>query len=451
MGLQAAAYCRISDDRTGEGLGVGRQRADCLALASSRGWDLTTYVDNDVSAYSGKPRKQYAAMLDAMRAGQVQAVVAWHADRLHRSPRELEEFISVVEAHGVVVETVQSGQVDLSTPSGRVVARTLGNFARYESEHKAERVKRALAQRAEQGKAHGRYAYGWTHAGRIKASEQTVVVEAATRIVEGDSLRGIVADWNARGVPSPSGKPWGKTMLRHLVTRERNVALLVRHGEVVGPGDWPPLLERDLWDQARTVLTDPGRRTSTSSAAVHLLSGIARCGVCGGPMRAGMNRTTPSYRCAERSCVARNRAPVDELVTAVVLARLALPDALHLGSPERRDEVRQATAEADGLRARLNVAADDYADGKIDAEQLERITARLRPKLDRARAASRVVDDTPLLAGLVGAADMPAVWDGMALSRRRAVVDLLLSVRVLRGRRGAREFDPESVEIAWRS
>jgi len=44
----------------------------------------------------------------------------------------------------------------------------------------------------------------------------------------------------------------------------------------------------------------------------------------------------------------------------------------------------RATGEAAGLRARLDTAADDYADGKIDARQLERITARIRPALDAA-------------------------------------------------------------------
>jgi DNA invertase Pin-like site-specific DNA recombinase len=69
-------------------------------------------------------------------------VIAWHTDRLHRSSRELEEFIDICEGAGVAVETVKAGPVDFSTPAGRAVARTLGAWARYESEHKAERIRR---------------------------------------------------------------------------------------------------------------------------------------------------------------------------------------------------------------------------------------------------------------------------------------------------------------------
>src|SRR3954470_7318741 len=84
--VRAAVYCRISDDRRGLGLGVARQRQDCTELAGRNGWQVvTTYVDNDVSAYSGKPRPQYAALMQAVTAGAVDVIVAWDPDRLHRS------------------------------------------------------------------------------------------------------------------------------------------------------------------------------------------------------------------------------------------------------------------------------------------------------------------------------------------------------------------------------
>jgi len=39
---------------------------------------------------------------------------------------------------------------------------------------------------------------------------------------------------------------------------------------------------------------------------------------------------------------------------------------------------------------------------------------------------------------------MRAVWDGLPLGRRRGVVDLLVEVRVLRTKPGARTFDPSA-------
>lgn len=460
MTLRAAIYARISDDRRGEALGVGRQREDCVSLAERRGHSVVrVYTDNSVSAYSGRVRPGYRELLAAIAAGGVDVVLAWDPDRLHRSPAELEDFIVLMERHGVAVETVQAGTWDLATPSGRLVARQLGSVARYESEHKAERVRRALEQNAAGGRPHGRHAYGWrrvydTESGRgrdvIEPGEAAVIRDVAARIIRGESMNAVTVALNEAGTPSPTGKPWAKGMVRAVMLRERNAGLRVHHGEVVGEGEWEPVLPLATFEQVRAILRDPQRRTSTSSAAVHLLSGIARCGKCGAPMRAGQNGTTPSYRCSAKSCVSRARSDVDGLVTRVVLGRLAQPDAAALLTPGRSDEHKLAAAEAAALRGRLDDAADNYADGKIDGRQLERITARLRPQIEAAELRARMVDDTPLLAGLAGNERAAAVWEGRTLSQKRGVIDMLVSVTVLGAKPGARVFDPEAVRVEWK-
>jgi site-specific DNA recombinase len=73
---RAAIYARISSDRDGDQLGVRRQLADCEALAARRGWEIAErYVDDDVSAYSGRVRPEYRRMLEDLTAGIVDAVV----------------------------------------------------------------------------------------------------------------------------------------------------------------------------------------------------------------------------------------------------------------------------------------------------------------------------------------------------------------------------------------
>ncbi|WP_083744280.1 recombinase family protein [Microbispora rosea] len=64
-----------------------------------------------------------------------------HVDRLTRSPRELEDVIDQTDQRGIELATV-TGEIDLATPTGRLIARTLGAAARHEAEHKAERQKR---------------------------------------------------------------------------------------------------------------------------------------------------------------------------------------------------------------------------------------------------------------------------------------------------------------------
>lgn len=153
---RAIIYCRISRDREGAGLGVERQREDCEALAKQLGVEvIAVYKDNDLSAYSGKPRPGYRKLLDDLRAGRADTVLAWHTDRLHRSPAELEEYIDVCEPRGVQTRTVKAGHLDLTTATGRMIARQLGVQARYEVERMIERQRRKRDEMARDGRPFG--------------------------------------------------------------------------------------------------------------------------------------------------------------------------------------------------------------------------------------------------------------------------------------------------------
>lgn len=458
MVSRAAVYCRISSDPRDTGLGVERQRDDCQDLAASRGWEVVrVHQDNDISAYSGKRRPGYSALLDDVSAGLVDVVVAWHPDRLHRSPLELEGFIALVERTGTEVHTVTAGNWDLATATGRFFARQLGGVARYESEHRGERLRAKLEQNAVRGVTHGRAGYGWTALYAADKTRRDVVDEPAADVVRriarlvlaGESIRSITATLNAEEVPSPRGGPWQKGMVRHLVLRPRNAGRRVHRGQVVGDGTWPPILDPGTFDQVVAVLADPSRKTSTGTAAAHLLSGLALCGVCGATMRVAMNRNIPSYRCSAKSCVSRRKEDLDDLVNRLVVGRLSMPDALDLLTPGQSAERAEASQEAATIRARMDTAADEYADGKIDARQLERITSRLRPVLKSAEDRARTVDDQPLLDGLAGNARASEVWASRSLSQRRAVVALLMTVTVLPTQQGQREFDPSRIAITW--
>jgi site-specific DNA recombinase len=209
----AAIYCRISDDRAGQALGVQRQEQDGRALAERRGWPVAgVYIDNDRSAYSGKPREEYERLLTDIETGAIDGVIAYQLDRLYRRPVELEHFITLADAHGVHLATV-AGDIDLSTAQGRSFARTLGNAAAYESEIKGERIRRMHEQLAEAGKLSGG---GSRPLGfeddrvTVRESEAALIRTAARRVLAGDSMRSIVNEWNENGIRTSYGRLWQK-------------------------------------------------------------------------------------------------------------------------------------------------------------------------------------------------------------------------------------------------
>lgn len=456
----SAIYVRISSDVAGEGLGVARQEQDCRAIADRREWSVTEiYIDNDLSAFSGKARPGYKRLLADIASGRIRGVVAWHNDRLHRSPTELETFIDLIESTGCQVDTVQSGPIDLTTPAGRLNARVVGAFARYESEHKSARVRRKLEQNAMDGKHHGgSRPFGWEddRVG-IRTDEAAVVRTAADMAMAGNSVKAIARALNKAGFANTAGRPWRDVTVRSMLLRPRNAGLRQHHRQVIGQGLWEPILDEDTWNQVRVVLTDPARRTSPGAAArVHLLTaGISKCGVCGGPMRAGKGKaykgkSKPIYRCGVSSCVTRDQEAVEGYITEIVCTRLAKPDAsvLYQGGGDAHAETRR---EVEALRSRLSVAAADYADGAIGADQLRVITARMRPRIE---AAERLIPapkaDVGALADLVIATDVRGMWDTLDVSVRRQVVAILMEVVVHPTRRGHGGFDPTCIEVRWR-
>lgn len=229
--LPAALYVRISRDREGAGLGIERQEADCRALANRLGWRGTEVVaDNDISAASGAPLPAYRGMLDAVRSGEVKAVLAWHTDRLHRRPVELEEFISLAENHGLQVQTVKAGNIDLSTPSGRMVARMLGSAARYEVDQTKDRIKRQKQEAAARGQYRGGpRPFGYEADGMtIRENEARAVLDASRAVLVGRTLAALAREWNERGLTGTLGRPWSYNNLRDVLLRPRNAGLLAR-------------------------------------------------------------------------------------------------------------------------------------------------------------------------------------------------------------------------------
>ncbi|MBM7025036.1 recombinase family protein [Clavibacter zhangzhiyongii] len=457
--MHCVIYTRISLDRTGEELAVARQEQECRALAERQGMEVTAvYSDNDISATSGKVRPAFEAML----AARPEAIVAWHQDRLLRLTRDLERVISL----NVPVYTVTAGTLDLTTPAGRAVARTVAAWSQYEGEQKATRQVAANVQRAANGVHNGRVGYGYRREGKalvLHEKEAATIREAVRRVLEGESLRAICKDLDADYVSTPGrGERWNSTTLKQLLLRPSLAGLTVHRGKVVGevPADAPRVIDEDTHDRLKAVLTDPARRSGTPGRAPkYLLGGIARCGRCGGAMARAVGRITvqangntkrqpPSYVCSECHRVRRKQDDVDSLVERYVLKRLLRADAAELfttGDPEALQEAREKMAAADDLLAN---AADMYAAGTIEAAQLTRITGRLRA--DRAMAAAEVDAALPAAvpAGLMGHA-AAETWAGLSMDAKRAFLNALVSVTIMPSGSG-KAFDAETVVVAWR-
>ena len=282
-------------------MGVERQREDLEADAVRAGLRVVgRYEDNDISAStrSRKRRPEYERMLADAAAGQFRVIVAYTSSRLTRRPRENEDLIELAERHGVQFRYLRSPSFDLNTADGRNIARILAANDAAESERIAERVSRAVRQRAEDGGFHGGTpAFGFQlvkdAAGRIVAWEPHPthakwLEEAAGRVLAGETLYGICAEWHREGRRTGNDAVWRPRTLKRALLSPAVVGLRAHDGRTF-PASWPALLPEHTWQRLNTLLGDSARQVrpwpAQDGRRKYMLSGLVFCKRCGKTMR----------------------------------------------------------------------------------------------------------------------------------------------------------------------
>ena len=462
---QAAIYARISDDKAGAGLGVQRQREDCEKLAERIGADVALVLtDNDVSAYSGAKRPGYAQLLDAIKDGTINTVLAWHNDRLHRSPRELEDYIDATEQHGVATHFVTSGAVDLSTPTGRMVARQVGIMARYESEHRAERISRAHRQGAEQGKYRGGSSriFGYNDDGMtLRTEEATAIRDAYQWVLEGRTHASIIREWHSRGLRSPKGNEFSHVTFKNVLLRPRNYGASIYKGQTVGVGQWETITDEATWRAVKDIITDPNRKRNHSNQGKYLLGGIMLCGKC---LDAGERNTVRSgatnykgatrryYTCRKASHNSIRIEQADAFIEALVIERLTREDSELFTQPVDEVKAHDSELRAKALRLRKNELVDMLAGGELDRAQFGRAMDRVNDELAVLERSMSADAGGQLLGGLFTADDVAGAWSALEWSQKREVINALLEIAVMPAGKGyVRGFQPQRLRVTWRS
>ena len=444
--VRAAIYLRISQDHTGEGLGVGRQLEDCNDLAASLGWPVVeVYQDNDVSAVSAKPRPSYRRLLADIQAGEVTAVIAWHADRLYRRMRDLEELLEIVRAHKTQIATVKAGTIDLTTDSGQMIAEILASVASYEGRAKATRWKRSWQQGREAGTVArtGSRLFGYTREGEVVEEEAEIARRMAADIIKGVPILTVSRWLEAEDILTTRGSVWRPGTLKRYLTNPRLAAYSTLKGEIVADGKWQPILDRDTWETVRALLT---ARTRAYAPRVSLLNGLLMCGKCGHRMITSAARGQRTYRCPNRpgmpgcGSLSVYAEPVEEVVESYAKAKLA-------DDRVRENLLRLSTTagpellgEINALEQRLRELDASLDEPGVPVARINRAIARTEERL--AECQKRLTAATPV--------HMPRVGDEWPqdLERRRRLIDLVVSqVRINPAEARSRTFDPRRVEV----
>ena len=173
----AGVYIRVSTEaQAREGFSLGEQEEKLLQLCNFKDLEVyKVYKDAGISAKDMEHRPQFQAMLQDMKEGKINYIVAYKLDRITRSVRDLEELISVLEQYNCFL-LCDRDDVNTSTANGRFFVRMLTVLSQLEIEIVSERTKFGLNGAIKSGHIPGQRPFGYK-----SADDKTMIIDNATR------------------------------------------------------------------------------------------------------------------------------------------------------------------------------------------------------------------------------------------------------------------------------
>jgi site-specific DNA recombinase len=453
-------YCRISKDYDGTLRSVEDQEAQGRAWVVEHahlGYILgQVHRDHALSAWNPKvTRPSFLALMERLETGAAHGVWVRDLDRFTRKMEEGERLLKAAN-NGTMVASGHQGKHELTTARGKRNFREEMVDAAYESDRISERSTRGKLNKAKRGKSNastrgfGRPGFGPVPKGwepgdprepvpaEQVARERAAVRDAAERILAGEYLNTIANEWNVVGLRTTRGGLWDGAILRQMLSKPSVAGLTVHKGVVVGVlhDGGEPVLDRATWDQLQSHFVS---RKRGRPATEYLLSGIAKCGVCGNtlygrPSPGAQPNTHPDgtprrqYWCQTRpNCPDRcgkirmDQRLADQFVTEAVLARL--------GDPRHAERLNQRAAKIEAAREgivrelhRLDEDAKGIA-SKTATRGYGWVDAAMGPiDARRAKLTAELAKLTRPEGDADAALDLSVSWDKATLTQRRAMV-----------------------------
>ena len=321
-------YARVStEEQARSGFSMSEQLRACRSRAAELGTSLPTREFTDQASGELLERPGLQAALDLVRAGEVACLVCLDPDRLARRLMHQLLVTDLIESKGCRLEFVQHDYQE--TPEGRLFYQLRGAIAEFEKAKILERTSRGQKGKIAAGGLPYQirmYGYQFIKGAGKHAPARSVLVpdpreaDWVRQIYrwcadQGESPAAIAARLNSLGVLTKTGKgAWRSTqverILRHPayaagqlalgkqdhrglgVARRLSKAQRIAKGLRLSPRPNPqerwsyvaiePLIPETLWQQAQHRLDRAGHRMTNTGP--HPLTGLGRCGLCGGPL-----------------------------------------------------------------------------------------------------------------------------------------------------------------------
>lgn len=424
----AVIYNRVSHAQ--RSISVEDQDRENRTVCESNDWPVRrTFCDDGISASRyGKTRPGWEQLKSELRQGDV--LVVWDSSRAQRDLAEFVELRTLCEVLNVPLS--YSGRIlNLSEGNDRFIGGIDALVAERFSEQLTHSVRRGKTSAAAAGHPSTNAPWGFRALPRPSPKtpprwehdpvEAPRVREAVERLLEGHTLCSVM-----RWIEATDGfTPSSLTNLKRSLTNPALAGLRVHQGQVVGPGTWKKIINKTqhhkLLDQlAGAPAPSRGREPK------YLLTGIAKCGLCGDGLRwkvyKGNRGPRYRYECyrghCSREAKAIEAAVTDKLFRLIPVVAAAAPPTMmpRTEDTERKTKALERTVE-EWRQAAIKGDVTPASFATIEKGLLSQIE-QLRPK-------------APPKFRLPDSDNIAEAWEGWSVRERRDQIRLLLDITVM--------------------
>lgn len=481
--MTVAIYARLSPKPNGGYEGVDDQITWGTAYAA-RAWPgepIEVFADRGKSAgRDDVPREGFELLRQAVRDGKVNRLWTVEQSRLTRREIEWFEFAAELDAAAITeVHTNRDGIVRV----GDEVAGIKAVLAASERKKMLRRLNDTLSEKAAKGEPPGVRPFGYTHATTEDGTrtydvvpEQAEAIEfAAEKVLAGWSLASIAAELDRRGVRGTHGGKVTSGAVKCWLTSPSIAAQRVHSGEVVGPGNWPAILDPATFKAIGARLTGP-RTVQKADGSTYqigtahrgnpgrrylLTGGLARCGVCNSPLVGSVKqlrnaqgiRSKPYLLChpttGGKGCLGIMLPEVEEYVIEEMFAHLDSPEFLDvLADDDHEAERARLVTALEGIDMQRRELAAMWGRREVTTPEWKAAKDELTAQEHQMNSDLAVVPASPVQ---VDIAEAREDWPDLTLDEQRAFLRRYIrKVTIYRATRHGRPgLDTNRVHIEW--
>ena len=392
--MRPGIYARYSSSNQRAASIEDQLRDDFALVKRLGGSEPLVYTDAEISG-ERRDRPGYVRLLRDAQAGAFDVLIVWDLKRLSRAD-DLPQVLSKLRFWGVRVITCDG--YDSEQEGSDIRGWIDGMIGNKYLRDLAKATHRGLTGRAMDGASAGGLPYGYmvttTGSRAIVPAQAAIVCRIYDEYISGKSARAIAASLNADSIPAPRGLTWAASAIRpdykrgigilanRIYTGEQiwNRSHWVKHPEtglrirqerprnewIIRSQPSLAIIDHQTWDAAKLRAEGNSIRmpVTIGRPAKHLLSGILRCGACGGPIvsvdryRYGCAKAKESGVCNSRLRFARSNA--ESALLAGITRELLSEDAFRVFQREAQAALKRTAPDIHALERALATAKTEH-------------------------------------------------------------------------------------------